>query len=196
MWIGGHVPRALLVSIVVLAIAVLAGIGPSRALADSHGEPGPVDPEPPAPDETATERSVPEEPVEDPADEPVSDQPTAEQPDSDESTAEQPAAPPDSEGTPTGAGAQSADNAPAAAEAEEALLAGDTYVVQPGDWVARIADENGVTVEDIVRLNPGVTAPDYFIHSGQVLVLREVPEAQAVAEPAPSESAADPLAEE
>ena len=74
-----------------------------------------------------------------------------------------------------------------------------TYVVQPGDWVALIADQQGVTVNEIARLNPEVQPPDYLIIPGQVLVLREaVVVAESVTpEPAPAadvstEAAAEP----
>ena len=69
---------------------------------------------------------------------------------------------------------------------------GETYVVQAGDWVALIAEREGVTTADIVRLNPEVTAPDYLIVPGQVLVLREpAPILPEVEEPT-SEPVADP----
>lgn len=63
-------------------------------------------------------------------------------------------------------------------------ISDETYVVQPGDWLALIADEQGVTIADILRLNPEVTAPDYLIHPGQLLILRGAAEDEAPA-PAP-----------
>lgn len=64
-----------------------------------------------------------------------------------------------------------------------------TYVVQPGDWVALIADQQGVTVNEIARLNPEVQPPDYLIIPGQVLVLREAVVAVESVPPAPAPAA-------
>lgn len=40
------------------------------------------------------------------------------------------------------------------------------YVVQPGDWLARIARKCGVTLSQMYAANPGV---GYYIYPGQVL---------------------------
>lgn len=56
------------------------------------------------------------------------------------------------------------------------LLLGSTafantiYVVKPGDYLGKIAQENGCTVSDIVRWNPGLN-PDR-IHVGQRITIR------------------------
>ena len=41
-----------------------------------------------------------------------------------------------------------------------------TYVVQPGDWLAKIARRCGVTLSEMYAANPGV---GYYIYPGQVL---------------------------
>ena len=41
-----------------------------------------------------------------------------------------------------------------------------TYVVQPGDWLAKIARNCGVTLSQMYAANPGV---GYYIYPGQVL---------------------------
>ena len=43
---------------------------------------------------------------------------------------------------------------------------GSTYVVQPGDWLSKIADRCGVTLSQMYAANPGV---GYYIYPGQVL---------------------------
>jgi LysM repeat protein len=43
---------------------------------------------------------------------------------------------------------------------------GSTYVVQHGDWLAKIARRCGVTLSDLYAANPGV---GYYIYPGQVL---------------------------
>ena len=48
-----------------------------------------------------------------------------------------------------------------------AVSASGTYTVQWGDWLKRIAEKNGVTVEALVAANPGIN-PD-LIYPGQVL---------------------------
>ena len=48
-----------------------------------------------------------------------------------------------------------------------------THTVRSGDWVDRIATEYGASVEDILRLNPAITAPDFLISAGDLLVLPE-----------------------
>ena len=40
------------------------------------------------------------------------------------------------------------------------------YVVQPGDWLAKIASHCGVTLSQLYAANPGV---GYYIYPGQVL---------------------------
>ena len=45
---------------------------------------------------------------------------------------------------------------------------GSTYVVQPGDWLAKIASRCGVTLSQLYAANPRV---GYYIYSGQVLVI-------------------------
>ena len=41
-----------------------------------------------------------------------------------------------------------------------------TYVVQPGDWLAKIARRCGVTLSQLYAANPGV---GYYIYPGQVI---------------------------
>jgi len=43
-----------------------------------------------------------------------------------------------------------------------------TYVVQPGDWLAKIARNCGVTLSQMWAANPGV---GYYIYPGQVLYI-------------------------
>ena len=45
----------------------------------------------------------------------------------------------------------------------------NTYTVKSGDYLYKIAQENGTTVEALVRLN-NISNPD-LIHPGQVLKL-------------------------
>ena len=47
---------------------------------------------------------------------------------------------------------------------------GDTYTVQPGDWLSRIARRCGTSVDAIVAANPSITDPS-IIQPGQVLEL-------------------------
>jgi LysM repeat protein len=63
---------------------------------------------------------------------------------------------------------------PVAAAASPSVLAsstcGDTYIVQPFDWLAKIADTCGTTISEILVLNPQIVNPN-LIYSGQVLRL-------------------------
>jgi len=43
-----------------------------------------------------------------------------------------------------------------------------TYVVRPGDWMAKIARNCGVTLSQLYAANPGV---GYYIYPGQVLYI-------------------------
>ncbi len=45
---------------------------------------------------------------------------------------------------------------------------GSTYVVQPGDWLAKIARRCGVTLSEMYAANPWV---GYYIYPGQVLTI-------------------------
>lgn len=45
---------------------------------------------------------------------------------------------------------------------------GSTYIVQPGDWLSKIASKCGVTLAQMYAANPGV---GYYIYPGQVLVI-------------------------
>lgn len=47
---------------------------------------------------------------------------------------------------------------------------GRTYTVQPGDTLYRIAVRNGLTVDQLVAANPGITNPN-LIYAGQVLTI-------------------------
>ncbi len=47
---------------------------------------------------------------------------------------------------------------------------GSTYVVQPGDWLAKIARNCGVTVSALYTANPWASYY-YYIYPGQVLVI-------------------------
>lgn len=62
--------------------------------------------------------------------------------------------------------------APAAKTASTAC--GDTYVVQPLDYLAKIASYCGTTVANILALNPGIVNPN-IIYPGQVLKLTGTP---------------------
>jgi hypothetical protein len=48
-----------------------------------------------------------------------------------------------------------------------------TYVVKPGDYLAKIAREQGVDLATLKALNPQVKPPLYIIHPGDVLKLSE-----------------------
>jgi len=50
----------------------------------------------------------------------------------------------------------------------QASSCGSTYVVQPGDWLSKIADQCGVTLSQLYAANPGV---GYYIYPGQVLYM-------------------------
>ena len=43
-----------------------------------------------------------------------------------------------------------------------------SYVVQPGDWMAKIARRCGVTLSQLYNANPGV---GYYIYPGQILYI-------------------------
>lgn len=45
---------------------------------------------------------------------------------------------------------------------------GSTYIVQPGEWLAKIARNCGVTLSELYTANPGV---GYYIYPGQVLYI-------------------------
>ncbi|MGQ9832860.1 MAG: LysM peptidoglycan-binding domain-containing protein [Candidatus Villigracilaceae bacterium] len=45
---------------------------------------------------------------------------------------------------------------------------GSVYVVQPGDWMAKIARQCGVTLSELYAANPWV---GYYIYPGQVLTI-------------------------
>ena len=47
---------------------------------------------------------------------------------------------------------------------------GSTYVVQPGDWLAKIARYCGVSLSGLIAANPW-TQYYYYIYPGQVLVI-------------------------
>ena len=47
---------------------------------------------------------------------------------------------------------------------------GSTYIVQPGDWLSRIANRCGVSLSALYAANPGVEYQRY-IYPGQVLDL-------------------------
>lgn len=55
-----------------------------------------------------------------------------------------------------------------------------TYTVQPGDWLANIAEEHGFSAADLLQLNPSIQGPDFLITPGQVLLLPEPLEATAL----------------
>lgn len=76
-----------------------------------------------------------------------------------------------------------------------------TYTVQSGDTLSAIAEANGITLAEVIRLNPQIQNPD-LIHPGDevtisedvvVAALEEAPAAEAPAEPA--EAQAEPPAE-
>lgn len=180
------------------ALALLGGAGPLASYASAHSA-HPIDSdapagrnqEEPAPDPPADPESDPAQPEDVPEDEP-GDTPAEEPPDG--PTDEPSDAPADEPAdTPTEAPAEeptaTPDPAPATAPAAAPRTAIDpsakTYIVQAGDYVKLVADRHGVTVGDIVRLNPEVTAPGFLIHPGQVLVLRGDPQPDVAAAPAP-----------
>ena len=188
------------------ALALLGGAGPLASDASAHSArpiesdaPAERNQEEPAPDPPADPESDPaspeDEPADDPEDEPA-DTPAEEPPDgpTDEPAngpAEEPA------DTPADEPAATPDPTPAAAPAPASAIdpSAKTYVVQAGDYVKLIADRHGVAIADIVRLNPEVTAPGFLIHPGQVLVLREDPQPEATAAPAPQAAEEPPAAE-
>ncbi len=62
-------------------------------------------------------------------------------------------------------------------------VCGNTYVVQNGDSLQKIAQTCGTTVQSILNLNPGISNPN-LIYPGQVLTLQ--PGSSATAVPIPS----------
>jgi LysM repeat protein len=54
--------------------------------------------------------------------------------------------------------------------AQASSTCGTTYVVQPGDWVYKIARTCGVTTADLYAANPWLYNY-YYIYPGQVLVI-------------------------
>ncbi|HSM54569.1 MAG TPA: PA14 domain-containing protein [Candidatus Sulfomarinibacteraceae bacterium] len=62
-------------------------------------------------------------------------------------------------------------------------VCGDTYLIQPGDWLASIARRCNTSVEAILALNSFITDPD-IVEPGQTLQLP--PAGEAAAEPAVS----------
>jgi LysM repeat protein len=54
--------------------------------------------------------------------------------------------------------------------ATSASTCGSTYVVQPGDWLSKIAARCGVTLAALYAANPW-TRYSYYIYPGQVLVI-------------------------
>ncbi len=171
------------------ALALHPGVSWPAGEASAHSQrpAGPAAPDPrpqeePAPDPPADdgEQEPGDDPAETPPDNPGDD--AAEEPA--DAAADTPADEPAEE--------PAAPTAPT----PRAPATGNTYVVQPGDWVALIAASNGITVADIVRLNPEVTAPGYVIQPGQVLILREDPQPEAAEEPAPVATAEEPASEE
>ena len=57
---------------------------------------------------------------------------------------------------------------------------GGTYVVQWGDTMAKIARNNGISVNDLIAANPQVWSPS-LIYAGQVLTIPDAPAYHAVA---------------
>ena len=174
------------------ALALLAGAGPLASDASAHSArplesdaPAERNQEEPAPDPPADPESDPASPEDEPEDEP-GDTPAEEPPDD---PTDEPA------DTPADEPAATPDPAPAAAPAPAIDPSAKTYVVQAGDYVKLIADRHGVAIADIVRLNPEVTAPGFLIHPGQVLVLREDPQPDVAAAPAPQAAEEPPAAE-
>lgn len=55
-------------------------------------------------------------------------------------------------------------------KAQASSYCGATYVVQPGDWLAKIARKCGVTTSALIAANPW-TQYSYYIYPGQVLVI-------------------------
>lgn len=53
-------------------------------------------------------------------------------------------------------------------EVQASSSCGSTYVVQPGDWLSKIANRCGVTLSQLYAANPGV---GYYIYPGQVLAI-------------------------
>lgn len=56
------------------------------------------------------------------------------------------------------------------AGAAQAAGCGDTYVVRHGDWLSRIAQRCGVSMDELAALNPGLDADT--IEAGQTVLLR------------------------
>ncbi len=75
-----------------------------------------------------------------------------------------------------------------------------TYTVQPGDNLSAIAEANGITLADVIRLNPQISNPD-LIHPGDVITISEdavvtaaigeAPAAEATPEAATGEATAE-----
>ena len=75
--------------------------------------------------------------------------------------------------------ARSPTPAPAAPVAPAAPQgASNTYTVQPGDWLQAIAEKHGVSLSDILRLNPEISRTTLLIFPDQVIVLSERTESE------------------
>ncbi|MFN8639246.1 MAG: LysM domain-containing protein [Dehalococcoidia bacterium] len=79
-----------------------------------------------------------------------------------------------------------------------------TYTVQSGDTLSAIAEANGITLAEVIRLNPQIANPD-LIHPGDEITISEdviaaaieeapAAEAPAASEEMPAEPAAVPEA--
>ncbi len=71
-----------------------------------------------------------------------------------------------------------------------------TYTVQPGDSLSAIAEANGTTLTEVIRLNPQIANPD-MIHPGDEVTISEDTVVTAAIEEVPTaELAADAPAPE
>ncbi len=59
-----------------------------------------------------------------------------------------------------------------------------TYTVQPGDSLSAIAEANGTTLAEVIRLNPQIANPD-LIHPGDEITISEDAVVTAAIEEAP-----------
>ncbi len=69
-----------------------------------------------------------------------------------------------------------------------------TYTVQSGDTLSAIAEANGITLAEVIRLNPQIENPD-LIHPGDEVTISEDVVAAAIEEPPAAETPAEPGAE-
>ncbi len=77
--------------------------------------------------------------------------------------------PPPTAAPPTEAPATATPPAPAPGTTETPVSVGQTYIVQDGDYPAKIAEKFGVTLADLLAANPGINPTG--LHIGDVIII-------------------------